>query len=220
MSVAPVKFDSMVEVWQERYREARGGDTDAPDVRKTEDFIQKKDASNAVFKKLKPLGESFLSLVKGLSPGSTDSERAVREALCFFPKFMQIQSIADLPDKKAKRVSHVIDETYFLGLASHLILYNNHYRHFIPGLNTNNLYQKFLEVSGVADAKMSPYNKDLHGMPEDIFREQFTGQVEPLMQEEFSIGFLKMGKVRSHFRNLFFAGIILGVLADTQASEY
>lgn len=219
MSVARIQFDSMTDVWQERYRKARGGGADVPDVRKTEDFIQMKDELNSVFETLKPLGESFLGLIKGLSPGVTGPKRAVRGVLCFFPKFMGVQSISDLPTQKAKRVARVIDETYFLGLASHLILFNHPCRHGIPGLDTNQLYQKFLEVSGAADAAMRPYKKNLHGMPEDIFQAQFTGQVEPMMKAEFSIGFWKMGKVRSHFRNLFFAGTILGVLADTQASE-
>lgn len=219
MTIASIQFDSMADLWQERYSEARGESSDVPDGRKTEDFTLKKNESNSAFERLKPLGESFVGLVKGLSPGVTGPERVVRAVLCFFPKYLGVQCISDLPDHKAKQLSSVIDQTFFLGLASHFILFNHPSRYVISGLDTNRLYPKFLEVSGRADAEMRPYSKDLHGMPEDIFRAQFASQVEPLMKRDFSIGFWKMGKVRSHFRNLFFAGTILGVLADTQASK-
>ena len=218
MTTASIQFDSMADLWQERYREARGEGSDVPDVRRTDDFMLKKKTSNSVFERLKPLGESFVGLVKGLSPGLTGPEGVVRAILCFFPKFLGVQCISDLPDHKAKQLSCVIDQTFFLGLASHLILFNHPSRHVISGLDTNRLYKKFLEVSGRADAALRPYSRDLHGMPEDIFQVQFARQVEPLMKREFCIGFWKMGKVRSHFRNLFFAGTILGVLADTEAS--
>jgi hypothetical protein len=220
MTVAGIQFDSMADLWQDRYREARGGGSDVPDVRNTEDFMLKKNESNSVFERLKPLGESFVGLVKGLSPGVTGPERVVRAVLCFFPKFLRAQCISDLPNHKAKQLSFVIDQTFFLGLASHLILFNHPSRHLISGLDTNRVYPKFLEASGKADVVMRPYSKDLHGLPEDIFQAHFTSQVEPLMKRDFFIGFWKMGKVRSHFRNLFFAGTILGVLADTQASGY
>jgi hypothetical protein len=217
-TIESIQFDSMADLWQELYREVRGEGSDVPDVRKTEDFMLKKNETNSVFDRLKPLGESFVGLVKGLSPGINDPERAVRDVLCFFPKFMEVQCVFDLPVHKAEQLSSVIDQTFFLGLSSHLILFNHPSRHLIFGLDTSHLYQKFLEVAGRADAEMRPYSKDLHGMPEDIFQAQFASQVEPLMKGSFSIGFWEMGKVRSHFRNLFFAGIILGVLADTQAS--
>jgi hypothetical protein len=215
----PVQFDSMAEVWQERYRDVRGRGVVVTDVRQSDDFIHKRGESNTVFETLRPLGESFLSLVKGLLPGVTGPERTARGVLCFFPKFMGVRSITDLPGQTAERVGHVIDETYSLGLASHLILFNHSRRHGIPKLNTILLYQKFLVFAGAADAQMRQYNRNRYSMPGDIFQVQFTGHVEPLMKAEFSIGFLKMGKIRLHFRNLFFAGILLGLIADTEVSE-
>lgn len=219
MASTPVTFGSMSDLWQSRYRAARGGGSDVPDVRETDDFIQKKSESEQIYEYLSPLGESFLSLVKGLSAGASDDERAMRSALCFFSKFFSVETISQLPESTAGKLSDAIDETHFLGLASHLILFNHPYRHRIESLDRNQLYSKFLKVSWKADAEMRPYNKNLNGIPEAVFQQQFSESVESLLKNELKVGFWKMGKLRSHFRNIFFAGTILGVVADTQASE-
>lgn len=219
MASTPVTFGSMSDLWQSRYRSARSGGSDVPDVRETDDFIQKKSESEQVYEYLSPLGESFLSLLKGLSVGASGVERAMQSALCFFAKFFSVETISQLPESTADQLSEAIDETHFLGLASHLILFNHPHRHRIASLDRNQLYSKFLKVSGKADVEMRPYNKNLNGIPEAVFQQQFSESVEPLLKNELKVGFWKMGKLRSHFRNIFFAGTILGVLADTQASE-
>ena len=219
MASTPVTFGCMSDLWQSRYRAARGGGSDVPDVRETDDFIEKKSESEQVYEYLSPLGESFLSLIKGLSVGATGTERVVQSVLCFFPKFFSVETISQLPESTASQLSDAIDQTHFLGLASHLILFNYPHRHAIESLDRNQLYYKFLEVSGKADAEMRPYNRNVNGIPEAVFQEQFSKTVEPLLKNELKVGFWKMGKLRSHFRNIFFAGTILGVLADTQTSE-
>jgi hypothetical protein len=209
----------MSDLWQARYRAVRGGGPDIPDVRETEDFIQKKTESEQVFQCLRPLGESFLSLLKGLSPGATGAERVVRGVLCFFPKFFRVDSISQLPSSASAQLNDAIDKTHLLGLASHLILFKHPHRHRIESVDKVWLYSNFLELSGAADAEMRSYNKDVHGIPEAVFQEQFREGVEPVLKNDLKIGFWKMGKLRSHFRNIFFAGVILGVLADTHAAE-
>jgi len=219
MSSTPVTFGFMSDLWQSRYRSARGGGSDVPDVRETDDFIEKKSESERVYVYLSPLGESLLSLIKGLSAGATGVERAVQSVLCFFPKFFRVETISQLPESTARQLIDAIDQTHFLGLASHLVLCNHPHRHEIESLDRSQLYYKFLKVSGKADAEMRAYNKNLNGIPEAVFQQQFRESVEPLLKNELKVGFWKMGKLRSHFRNIFFAGTILGVLADTQASE-
>jgi hypothetical protein len=219
MKPASSTFETFADLWQVRYRAARGGEPDVPDVRETEDFIQKKSESEQVFQCLRPLGESFLNLVKGFSPGVSNAERAVRGVLCFFPKFFRVGSISQLPSSTSAQLSDATDETHLLGLASHLILFNHPHRHRIESVDKVYLYSKFLEVCGAADAEMRSYNKDVHGIPEAVFQDQFREAVEPMLKNDLKIGFWKMGKLRSHFRNIFFAGTILGVLADTHAAE-
>ena len=209
----------MSDLWQSYYRADRGGRADVPDLRETDDFKEKKSESEKVYEYLNPLGESFLSLIKGLSVNTTGTERAVQSVLCFFPKFFRVETIIELPVLTANQLSDTIDNTHSLGLTSHLILFNHPHRRAIESLDTNQLYSTFLEVSGKADAEMRPYNKNVNGIPEAVFKEQFSETVEPLLKNELKINFWKMGKLRSHFRNIFFAGTILGVLADTQASE-
>lgn len=219
MASALVTFGAMTELWQSCYGAARGGGADVPDVRKIEDFIQKKATSAQVFECLRPLGESFLDLVLGLSPGSIGAEQAVRDVLCFFPKFFRVNSISQLSVSMANQLNRACQETHFLGLASHLILSNHPCRNRIESIDKDYLYSKFLEVSGMADAKMRSYNKDLNRIPEAVFLLQFKKTVEPVLKHDMKVGFWKMGKLRAHFRNIFFAGTMLGMLADTLAAE-
>jgi|GEM_PF-5168868 hypothetical protein len=219
MASEQLTFDAMVELWQSCYRAARGGGDDVPDVRKTADFIQKKTTSAQVFECLRPLGDSFLNLVLGLSSGNIGAERVVRSVLCFFPKFFNVDSVSQLPDLTANQLNHACQEMYFLGLTSHLILFNHPSRNRIELLNRDNLYSKFLEVAGMADAKMRAYNKDSNGIPEAVFLVQFKTVIEPVLKHDIKIGHWEMGKLRSHFRNIYFAGTILGMLADIQAAE-
>jgi hypothetical protein len=214
-----MSFQTLSDLWQARYKDARGGLPDVPDVRKTEDFIRKKSESEKILKALKPLGESFLSLVKGLSPGVTNEEKVVRNVLCIPSKYLGVESISQLQPAIAKRLNDAIDETFLLGLVSHLILSNHPQRHRIPTINKDRLYSTFLRASGMADAQMQQYNKDANGIPEAVFQEQFKIDVEPILKRELKVGFWKMGKLKSNFRNLFFAGIIIGVIADTQAAK-
>ena len=193
MAPTPVTFSSMSDLWQSRYQAARGGGSDVPDLRKTDDFIQNKSESELVYEYLSPLGESFLSLIKGLSAGASSAERAVQSVVCFFPKFFRVETISQLPETTAGQLSDVIDETHFLGLASHLILTHHTHRHRIASLDRNQFYSKFSEVSAIADVEMRPYNKNLNGMPEAVFRQQFGESVEPLLKNELKVGFWKMG---------------------------
>jgi hypothetical protein len=219
-TAADYTFESITELWKERYREARNGKSDIVDVRKTEDFVNKHEISESSFMALRNTGESYLSLVKGISPGNTCAENAVRKDLCFFPRLLKVETVNDLPPARGKITNAIIDETFFLGLASHLIISDHPHRHKINRLKKECLYLDFLEACRSADKDLRIYDKDMNGIPGDIFKEQFARHVEPLFAREFSVGFWKMGKIRSNFRNIFFGGIALGVLSDSNAEEY
>jgi predicted Zn finger-like uncharacterized protein len=219
-TAANYTFESMTELWQERYREAGNGRSDMVDVRKTEDFINKYEVSDSSFVALKDIGESYLKLVKGVSTGNNHVENSVSRALCFFPRLIKVETVNNLPPAWAKITNTVIDETFFLGLASHLIISDHPHRYKIYGMEKESLYLDFLKACGSAARDMKEYNRDMKGIPGDIFKEQFARQVEPLFAGEFSIGFWKMGKIRANFKNIFFGGVVLGVLSDGYADEY
>lgn len=212
-----ITFMSMVDLWQSYYQKARGGGKDIPDVRATEDFIQRIPESEEVFNCLSPYGKSFLELVKGLSSDVTILEGIVKDVLCFFPKFFRVESISQLQSYTYVNLDKAIDQTHFLGLCSHLILCTHTHRHRIKLIDFNYLYNQFLKVSGEADVQMRSYDMDVNGITKAIFKEHFSLSVEPVLRRDLGVGFWKMGKLRSHFGNLFFTGSLLGMLADTQA---
>ena len=217
---ANATLESMTGLWQTRYREARNGRSDFVDVTKTADYFRKLEVSRSSFTALKDIGESYLRLVKGISPGLTHTEDLVSGKICLFRHVLNVESVDKLPSEKGKLANEVIDETFFLGLAGHLILSEHPHRHKIYGMAKEGLYLDFLEACRFADKDMREYNKDLNGLPGDIFKEQCARRVEPFFTREFSVGFWKMGKVRASFRNIFFGGVALGVLSDGHAEEY
>lgn len=215
-----VTFEAMTALWQTRYREARNGRSKFQDVRQTADYIEKLEVSRSSFAALKTIGESYLRLVKGISPGLTRTEDLVSGKVCLFRHVLNVESVAQLPNETGEHAAEILDETFFLGLAGHLILSEHPHRYKIFGMAKEGLYLDFLEASRFADKDMREYNQDLNGLPGDIFKEQCARRVEPLFTREFSVGFWKMGKVRASFRNIFFGGVALGVLSDGHAEEY
>jgi predicted Zn finger-like uncharacterized protein len=219
-AIANYTFESMTELWETRYREARNDKSEFADLRKQEAFINKYEVSDGAFSSLTEMGEAYLRLIKGITSGNTYKEEIVSKNLCFFPMLLRVETVNHLPPAWAKITNTVIDETFFLGLASHLIISDHPHRHKICRMEKEGLYLDFLEACGSADRDMKEYNKDMSGVPGVIFKEQFARQVEPLFSGEFSVGFWKMGKVRSCFRNIFFSGVALGLLSDGHAEEY
>lgn len=219
-SVADVTFDSMAALWQTRYREASNGKSEFSDVRQTKDFVSKYGVSSSSFSALKEIGESYLRLVKGISSGHDLAEIPGGRRICLSLSLLNVESVEHLPGKTAKIANEIIDETFFLGLAAHLILSEHPHRHKIFGMAKEGLSLDFLEACQFADRDMREYDRDMSGLPGDLFREQFARRVEPVFAKELSVGFWRMGKVRAGFRKIFFSGIALGVLSDGHAEEY
>jgi len=67
----------------------------------------------------------------------------------------------------------------------------------------------------VADKIMGKFYQGEGGrMAKDLFDNRYSSTCEPLLKNEMMVGFFKRGMCKAFFRNIYWAGALLGVQYD------
>jgi hypothetical protein len=61
---------------------------------------------------------------------------------------------------------------------------------------------------------MNEYSEAANNLPARIFDWYFDEHARSILRESFGLGFWRLGKARSFFKNLYFAGARLGMQFD------
>ena len=210
-------FRSLIDMWQDRYQKARPG-VEVMDVRKSDEYNKKRTDIENEHRVLEPLSDRFLDLVLGREHGETVTEQAASAALCFFPRVLGVVTVDDYPAPLADRIVASVRDTFFLGMACHLLAQNHPSRSQIGEIDVDALFEEYLKESVSANSKMGAYNRAVNNIPVDIFNVQYAG-LEPMIKNDLRVGFWKQGKARSNYDNTFYSGILLPVMAEVMANE-
>jgi len=208
-------FEGLVTLWQERYDAFRGSGID---VRQTEDYEDKLSESKRVITSLESVAQDCMRLTEGLKPAVATANPETAKLVCPFPRLFKVASIEHVHEAARDTLGKVIEETFILGLVSHLILFNHPARRYIEGVDKAGLFARWSESAAVADIQLRAYNRECNGIPEGVFMGQYAARVRPLLKEQFRVGFWREGKFQSRFRNVFYSGCFLGMLGDMAAN--
>lgn len=209
--------DTIMDLWQDRYSRARAPGA-AVDVRTTDDFIDKKAAMEIEFDVLLPLAERYVSIVLGRHEGDTVAEKAGSAALCFIRRHLDAASVDTLPSPVNSRLEALVSDTFYLGIACEFALMNHPTRSSVKNIYHTVLFDEFIGSSVVAKKELGGWNKNSHGMVDDIFDAQYA-LVDSFLKEEMRIGFWKRGKLQANFENLYYAGALLSFMACYKAAQ-
>jgi len=209
-------FEELTKFFQQRYEGFLGNGVD---VRQTEEYKEKLQTSDQVITTLEVVVHSCLNLTKGLVPYVFLANPEAARLVCPFPQLLNISSIEQVQLIARKELNDAIDQTFLLGLTSHLILFNHHARPKIGRIDTSLLFTKWAESAAVADMQLKAYNRDSNGIPNGVYLAQYMAQIQPVVKEKLRIGFWKEGKFRSRFRNIYYSGCLLGMESDVAASK-
>ncbi len=207
----------MVDLWQDRYRNARKG-IRVTDVFESLEFQEKQRDLELEINTLETLGEMFLALVSGTDCGQGAVEQAAAASLCFARRLFHVPTLNDLPQPFGARLLEGLHDTFYLGTASHLILTNHAFRADVESVDLDALFAAFLRESISAELKVGAYNRSANNIPRDIFTVQYA-TVESIVKNGLGVGFWNRGKVRSNYYNVFCAGILLPMMAEVEAAR-
>ena len=210
-------FIGMIDLWQNRYRDARRG-IPVANVQQSDEFVEKRSELEIEFRALETLSEMFLGLVSGIDRGQSAIEQAAATSLCFFSRLFGVPTVNDLPPPFGARLSEALRDSFYLGMASHFVLTNHQRRAQVGELDLDILYNTFLVESISAELKMSAYNRSSNNIPRDVFTVQYE-TIETIVKDGLGVGFWKRGKVRSNYYNVFCSGILLPMIAEVEASK-
>lgn len=176
------------------------------------DFQQARELAILIFTKLQPIRNEFIKACFGKPYKNVPSETLS------FPDLFMKQEL-----RKAnfllQELRSLIDTSFDLGLLYHLFCNQFPTRSNLNRVDFNKLFAQWAPKSLVADVLSRDYDEGNKQFPSTIQRVFFEVRIEPFLKKQLKLGFWTRGKTRSWFRNVFFAGVRLGLLYDLQTKE-
>jgi len=173
----------------------------------------KRQAAEA-FSKLEPGLQPFFDVIRGLGDGAPLGHPGIGAALSFPSRFLRTPSVATLPRPLGDLLDTIVKQAFFLGLATHFSLHTFLTRSAIDKVQVASLLKEWFPFSLMASELLSEYSKEANDLPRRIFEWYFDVHAKPALGGSFGLGFWRLGKARSFFRNLYFAGARLGIQFD------
>lgn len=211
-----INFEQIVALYIETARSIR----DPGEYLESAEYQEAHQLAKIVFDEVKPLCYVFFGLVKGL----TNSSELLRwpnysKVMCFPERFLKRPSITHLPQSLRATLDAILEGSFFLGLLFHLFSWRQPTRAEKEKVNMQELHNRWIPETLVADTRMKQYNQEFHGIPKLLFTSYYDAYIHPALKEQFGLGFWTRAKCRSYFGNLFFSGARLGMVWDVSTAE-
>lgn len=136
------------------------------------------------------------------------------EVLNFRRRFLGARQLPELQELR-----HHLEFLYLAGLFTHNHLTTYPTRTEISKVDVLSLQQKYMLSVLVADNQLRSYDRDQNNFPSTVAKLLFRRRVEPFLKGALGLGWWKRAKAESFCRNIYFAGILLGMLADMETSQ-
>jgi len=204
------KFEQLAKLYEDTVRSV----TDPQDYFSSGEYASLKRLAHTVFDKVKSKSGVLMAIAQGSKKGEDIGCPGIESALCFPSRFLKEPSTQALPDELRIATDELIENTFFLGLMCHLLLNKFPSRDNVKQVDMDTLARLWGQRALVADITMKAYSRDLNNLPVRIFESYFTSDIEPTLKKKLKLGFWKVGKCRSYFRNLFFSGAFFGMQVD------
>jgi hypothetical protein len=176
------------------------------------DYQQAAIKAEEVFNRVQSYCFSFLEIIKGLRPlaGIPDYE----EVMCFPKRFLKQPSTRFLSPDRREKADQIVETNFLMGLVYYLIMIHSQARGQFEEADIDGFMPLWILETLQADKLTKHLNdKECEGLPQFIFDTYYKAQTE-LILRDLGIGYFARAQCRSYFRNLFFAGLLLGVRLD------
>lgn len=143
------------------------------------------------------------------------SAKDIEVAICFPYRFLGKPSIFALPKQAGDNLSNTLDDIFFSGLNFHFFWATFPTRKEYKNVDIDALKSKWLLDALLADKTMGKFYQGEGGqMAKDLFDIRYSSTCESLLKEEIKVGFFKRGMCKAFFKNIYWAGALLGVQYD------
>lgn len=157
--------------------------------------------------------ERYLAVVRGLDDGSSVGVSGIEVNIP--ARLWKGKGRSALDANQAAAFDGLVTGTFFLGLATHFVLQVADTRPETHRVDPEALLGQFLMPSLTAHTVEGTYDKMNSGLPSAILGHHVASTIRPPLKEVLRLGFWAEGKALSNFKNLFWAGVCLGLLWDT-----
>ena len=167
---------------------------------------KKKRIANLVFDYLKPVCINFLNIVVGRAESSYAKE--VSQGVCI-NRLLGEKTLHLLPPQSPQIISQLLQETFYLGVFTHLYFFTFPTRELCEKVNIPQLQQKW-EIDAIsADSVMGYYGDPKNPICIELWEYHFNSKVINTLKSHIKIGFFGAGKYKAFFKNTYIAGALL-----------
>jgi hypothetical protein len=184
----------------------------------TEEYRKLEKASGIAYEKIEPLCTLIIGIMQGKNKGEEIGLTGVEEKICFYTGILQKQP-GMLEDNLRATFDEIIQDSFLLGLVSHLYLYDNPSRNEFADVDAAAAMKKLAPALMSSSAKMRKYNKKLNTIPILIFENYYDSRIAQVLNGQLGLGLMKSASARNYFTNLFFGGARFGEMLDNQTRE-
>ena len=132
----------------------------------------------------------------------------VREALCINRILKPEDFIPVNPDVKA-RINELLEETFYLGVFSHLYLWKFETRNISQNVDRAQLFQNWQIDAISADYVMGYYGDPENPVLMNLWEYHYQTYVMLVLESNLNLSPFQEGVFKSYFRNLYIAGALL-----------
>ncbi|MEA2005795.1 MAG: hypothetical protein U9O50_05995 [Acidobacteriota bacterium] len=167
---------------------------------------EKKRVANLVFEHIKPICIYFLNIVVGKTQSTCSQE--VSEGVCI-NRLLGKKALHLLPQRSSQTISQLLQETFLLGVFTHLYFFTFPTREFYKKVDLQQLQQKWETDAIAADFVMGYYGDPKNPVCMELWKYHFNTTVINKLKNHVKIGFFGAGKYKAFFRNIYLAGALL-----------
>jgi hypothetical protein len=186
----------------------------------SEEYINSKRIAKDVFAALEPGVKIFIGIVCGTNKGYELGHPELDEGLCFSARFLKKKSTELLSDNLKALTKSIAEKTLYLGLFHHLISTQFPTRSEVKVVDVQKLLHDWSLYALVADNLLKDTAQQQSKLTLPLFEHHYRLNIEPGLKKEFKLRFWTVDKCKSFFKNLFYAGILLGRRFDLMTKEY
>jgi len=189
--------------------------TDHPDQFK--DLVEKREKSvEEIYNYLSMLCSHFLKVViDEAEPHSLHP--SIKEAVCI-NRLLGKNSLETLSTGVAQILKQQLYDNFYFGLLGHLYLYDYPSRDKYYLVDINLLEREWERETIVANLGLRGYT-DAMPLIKVIYEYNFANDYRPFLKSNIGVGMFRMGRYKSFYRNINFAGALLVLMCDLTTNK-
>ncbi len=181
----------------------------------SDEYRERRKSTLSAYQVVINICEPFLKATKDIEAANSIGIPDYGKALCFPYRFLKKPSTTAIPNQAGEPLSEVLDGVFFTGLNFHFFWATFPTRERYDQVDITALKESWLRGALIADRTMGNFYHGEGGqMAKNLFDVYYSNMCEAVLTKEIKIGFLKRGGCKSFFKNIYWAGALLGVQYD------